>query len=115
MATDEEKLLDIVQELRVSLEMDMARHKEWDDDDDRPEVLYPTFCEAVKQKEAGLKKVPGYRELCCLPSFVLGLTMVGRVRRHYTHMDWFNVGQLRVLVKEHGGVRGCFMMTIRTG
>lgn len=101
-ATDEEKLLEVVVELTDFLNEDLKR--EPDEEEDDLEVLYPKFFKHVNSKASEFRGCKGYRELCCVPSFVLGLAMVGRVKRHYTHSSWFTIGQLSKMVGEYGGV-----------
>src|ERR1700752_3613852 len=73
-ATEEEKLLETVNELTDYLEMDMKGLKEWGDEDD-PEVLYPKFSASVQAKADMFKGDGGYRRLCCVTPFVLGIAM----------------------------------------
>jgi len=103
-ATEEEKLVEIMNELTDYLEVDCRR--ELDAEEDELEVLYPGFFDKVKLKADMFKedRGKGYRELCCVPSFVLGLAMVGRVGRHYMHCSWFNVTRLGNMVGSYGGV-----------
>lgn len=110
-ATDEELLLETVHELTYSLETDMQRLTEFSDEDDLG-VLYPRFCAAVEAKAEEFKGSGGYRRLCCVPTFVLGLAMIGRVRRHYTHASWFTVRKLGSMLGEYGGVsrRECIII-----
>jgi len=103
-ATEEEKLVEVMNELTYHLEQDCQR--ELDPEDDELEVLYPAFFEEVKLKSEVFKedRSNGYRALCCVPSFVLGLAMVGRVGRHYTHCSWFSMMRLWNMLGEYGGV-----------
>jgi len=101
-ATEEEKLIEVVTELTDSLEEDRGR--ELDEDEDELQVLYPKFSQAVAKKADLFKEDKGYRRLCCVPSFILGLAMVGRVGRHYMHSPWFSIGRLGDMLGEYGGV-----------
>jgi hypothetical protein len=103
-ATEEEKLVEAVEVLTDHLEEDQASGMN-DEEEDELEVLYPTFFNGVKAKADIFKENKDYRRLCCVPSFVLGLAMVGRVGRHYKHSDWFSIGQLGAMFGEYGGVR----------
>src|SRR5712691_1514069 len=73
-------------------------------DEEKLIVLYPKFCEAVKAKAEQFKDDKGYRRLCCVPSFVLGLAMSGRVARHFKHSPWFTIGKLGEMLGDYGGV-----------
>jgi hypothetical protein len=123
-ATEEELLLEIVVELRDAYERDMAtaaekhknavaeallRKEEPQIPEPRSEELaikYPQFVEAVtlKAKAEEVKDSRGYRRLCSVPSFAHGLVMASRLRRHYTHAEWFRVGALGTMLEAHGGV-----------
>jgi hypothetical protein len=104
-ATEEEKLVEVINELTDHLEEDLVR--DVDAEQDELEVVYPKFFKAVKAKAEAFKedRVHGYRQLCCVPSFVLGLAMVGRVGRHYKHCSWFVISQLGKMLGVYGGVR----------
>jgi len=102
-ATEEEKLIEVVNELTYHLEEDLSRGLEADGQDILS-VLYLKFCEAVKVKAEQFKEDKGYRRLCCVPSFILGLAMAGRAGRHYKHCSWFTIGTLSSMLGEYGGV-----------
>jgi hypothetical protein len=101
--TDEERLLEVVRELTDYLEEDIARGLD-DPDEDDLEVLYPKFCNMVAKKVVLFREEKGTRLLCCVPSFVLGLSMAGRVGPHYTHCPWFTSAHLLTTLGEIGGV-----------
>lgn len=101
-ATDEEKLIEVVDELTDSLVLDLVR--DMDESEDVPTVLYPKFSAAVAAKASQFTGDKDYRQVCLVPSFALGLCMVGRVGRHYKHCDWFMIGRLVDMVGEYGGV-----------
>lgn len=103
-ATEEEKLLEVVTQLTDFLNRDLKRLGDADADEDDIEVLYPQFFKRVKLKASTFKGAKGYRELVCIPPFILGLAMVGRVKRHYTHARWFMIGRLGRMLGEYGGV-----------
>lgn len=103
IATDEEKLLEVVDELTDSLEEDLGREVD-DAEEDVLRVLYPKFCHAVSVKALAFKEDKGYRRLCCVPSFALGLAMAGRAGQHYKHCEWFTIGRLGDMLGEYGGV-----------
>ena len=102
-STEEEKLLEVVDELTDYLEEDIQCGLE-DDEEDDLEVLYPKFYKAVQEKAILFKEEKGPRELCCVPSFVLGLAMAGRLGRHYKHCPWFTNARLNKMLGEIGGV-----------
>jgi len=103
-ATEEEKLIEVVDELMEYLNEDLGRGLEAEGEDILG-VLYPKFCDAVKLKAEQFKdEHKGYRRLCCVPSFVLGLAMAGRVGRHFKHCAWFMIGTLSEMLGEYGGV-----------
>ncbi|KAN0128163.1 hypothetical protein V8E53_014015 [Lactarius tabidus] len=129
-ATEEELLLEIVVELRDAYERDMAtaaekhknavaeallRKEEPQIPEPRSEELaikYPQFVEAVtlKAKAEEVKDSRGYRRLCSVPSFAHGLVMASRLRRHYTHAEWFRVGALGTMLEAHGGILSDFLV-----
>jgi hypothetical protein len=102
-ATDEERLIEIVVELKDHLSVDLQT-SQTDPDEDNLEVLYPTFSRELQVKAKLFLGEGGYRRLCCISSFFLGLVMLSRVRRHYIHAPWFKVTTLDEMVKFHGGV-----------
>jgi hypothetical protein len=104
MATDEELLLEIVNELKDVLEMDMPRARTIQAREDDPNILFPTFMKGVEQTADKYKESGGYRRLCSVPSFTLALVSVARIRRHYIHCPWFKIGMLQKMVDVHGGV-----------
>jgi hypothetical protein len=105
LATEEEKLVEVITELTDYLEEDLGRELDADGEDDL-EVLYPKFSGAVEVKAKLFKDDKGYRRLCCVPSFVLGLAMAGRAGQHYKHCEWFGIGRLGSMLGECGGVSG---------
>jgi hypothetical protein len=102
-ATDEEKLIELVLELRDNLSLDQEAERS-DPDEDDLDVLYPAFSSALQEKAKAFINEGGYRRLCSVSSFFLGLVMLSRVRRHYTHAPWFKVSILNDMLKTHGGV-----------
>jgi hypothetical protein len=92
-----------VAELNDNLELDLGRNLE-DDDEDEIAVKYPLFSKAVAKKAEMFKEEKGYRTLCLVPSFILGLCMVGRIKRHYNHALWFTVRSLVDMIGDYGGV-----------
>ena len=67
-------------------------------------MLYPKFSAGVQAKADMFKGDGGYRQLCCVTPFVLGIAMVGRIQRHYKHSYWFNIGDLGKMLGEYGVV-----------
>ena len=106
MATDEELLLEIVDELKDVLEADMPRARTIQSREDDPNILFPTFMKRVEEKADEYKDAGGYRRLCSVPSFTLALVSVARIRRHYKHCSWFKISVLQKMVDVHGGVSG---------
>jgi hypothetical protein len=104
-ATEVEKLLEVVAELTDKLELDLGRDLE-EDDEDELEIVYPKFSALVAKKAALFKEARDYRLLCLVPSFLLGLAMVGRITRHYIHCPWFTIKALTNMVGDYGGVSG---------
>jgi hypothetical protein len=105
-ATEEEFLLEIVDHFKDAFLVDHGKVKPRNRSDDY-EVLYPTFMEQVKVKADQFKRnTTGYRQICCIPRFTLALVMMSRVRSHYTHANWFRIGQLKTMIDVHGGVSG---------
>jgi hypothetical protein len=105
-ATDEEKLIELVLELRDHLSTDQEVEPS-DPDEDNLDILYPAFSSALQAKAKAFIHEGGYRRLCSVSSFFLGLVMLSRVRRHYTHAPWFKVTMLNEMLKTHGGVSIC--------
>ena len=103
-ASEEEFLLEIVDHFKDAFLADLANIGDKDKEEDY-EVLYPSFMERVAKKAEDFKRnAAGFRQLCCLPRFALALVMMSRVRSHYTHCDWFNIGTLKTMIEVHGGV-----------
>jgi hypothetical protein len=102
-ATDEEKLTELVVELRDHLLNDLETVTA-DPSEDNLEILYPTFSQEVQAKAKAFVNEGGYRRLSCVSSFFLGIVMLSRIRRHYTHAPWFKVTVLDTMIKDHGGV-----------
>jgi hypothetical protein len=105
-ATDEELLQEVVDELKDALEEDLVRirSKESLEDEDF-EFKYPKFKKAVDEKALLFKqKTHGYRQICCLPSFALGLVMASRIQSHFTHAPWFKIVALGNMIDVHGTV-----------
>ena len=121
-ATDEEKMIELVVELRDYLSVDMETPPT-DPDEDDLNVLYPNFSSVLDEKSKSFINEGGYRRLCSVPSFFLGLVMLSRVRRHYTQAPWFKVTTLSLMLKTHGGVsvrmhsvrEGVLIYTVRCG
>ena len=101
--TEEEKLVEVVDELKDDLEheIETVRHGVGEDN---PELLYPKLFQKLKAKANDFKGESDYRQLTSVKSFLLGLVMLGRVRRHYTHAPWFKIATLSKMLGESGGV-----------
>jgi len=85
MATDKKLPLEIVNELKDMLEMDMPHARMIQAREDNPNILFLTFMKRVKQKANKYKKLGGYQCLCSILSFMLTLVLVARIRQHYIH------------------------------
>jgi hypothetical protein len=107
-ATDEEHLLEIVDELRDAYEKDLAQMQGQSgrirDDGDIKQYKY--FVRAASTKAELCKEITerGYSRLCSVPSFAHGLVMASRIPRHYTHAEWFTVKKLNCMLDMHGAV-----------
>jgi DNA-binding protein Fis len=102
--TEEEHLQEVIDSLKDALEKDLRKLEGKSIDDDY-EVLYPLYMIAVANKAEEFKgNTSGYRQLCCLPRFALGLAMASRVWRHYRHAVWFRIATLKSMAEVHGGV-----------
>ena len=102
--TDEEKLLEVIDELKDYLEQDLAKAKR-SADEDQPQKMYPKFSSELTKKSDEFKGANDYRRLCCVKSFMLGLVLISRARQHYTHASWFRITALGGMIGVHGGVR----------
>ncbi|KAI9442816.1 hypothetical protein BJY52DRAFT_1194722, partial [Lactarius psammicola] len=112
MATEEELLIEVVDELKDAYEIDLAKRGDRARNLDAA-ALYPTFMNKAKEKAALFKDSRasvGHRRLCSVPSFALGLVMASRIRRHYTHALWFNVQTLTTMLDSHGAFISEFLV-----
>ncbi|KAI0261575.1 hypothetical protein BGY98DRAFT_1104417, partial [Russula aff. rugulosa BPL654] len=102
-ASEEEKLQEIVDQMKDSLEEDLRKRKEHSLQHEDFENKYPRFKETAKLKADLYKQTSiGYRQICCVPSFALGLVMASRVQNHFTHAPWFRLGILKDMVDVYG-------------
>jgi hypothetical protein len=101
-STDEEKLLELVDELRLVFVDELAKVTDRTED---YRTNFPRFYRATKEKSELCKNDAGYRKLLCVPMFTVGLVMVARIRRHYTHAPWFRVPKFQKMLDIHGTVR----------
>jgi hypothetical protein len=111
-ATDEELLQEIVNEMKLQYEKDVAEMKalgkdlQRTRDDEEYSILYPKFTDTAKNKASVYKHVAvGHRNLCSISSFALALVMASMIRRHYIHASWFKMRTLTKMTKVHGTVR----------
>ncbi|KAH9022645.1 hypothetical protein EDB85DRAFT_1895168 [Lactarius pseudohatsudake] len=100
-ATEEELLLEIVDELRDAYDRDVEVQGERPQDLDMAK-RYPRFMEAAKAKAEEYKDARGHRRLCSVPTFALGLVLASRIWQHYTHSPWFNIATLTKMLDDHG-------------
>ncbi|KAI9445862.1 hypothetical protein H4582DRAFT_2052016, partial [Lactarius indigo] len=104
LAMEEELMIEIVDELKDAYEEDVKLRKDRGKNLDAAAV-FQTFMKKAKRKAAAFKESrdwAGYRELCAVPSFALGLVAASRIRRHYTHARWFQVAELVKMLESHG-------------
>jgi hypothetical protein len=80
MATHKKLLLEIVNELKDMLKMNMPYTRMIQAREDNPNILFPTFIKRVKQKANEYKESEGYQCLCSVPSFTLVLVSVAMIR-----------------------------------
>jgi hypothetical protein len=109
-STGEEKLLEIICELKDAYEDDLGRQDEIPKNSDAA-TMYPDFSKLAIEKAEEFKEEGGFGRLLTVPSFALGLVMASRIRRHYTHAPWFNISKLSKMLEEHGAVRGATIIS----
>jgi hypothetical protein len=84
--------------------LDLVHKKDASPEEDY-KYKYPRFSDKVKEKADQFKQnAHGYRNICCLPSFALGLVMASRIPSHYTYAPWFKLGVLTKMINVHGTV-----------
>lgn len=104
LATEEELLQEVIDELKDAIEDDIASGIGSSRDQDF-KYKYPLFLKKVKEKAEQFKQNgSGYRAICCLPAFALGLVFASRIRSHYTHSPWFKLGRLSKMIDVYGTV-----------
>jgi hypothetical protein len=108
MKTDEERLQQLVNFLKLAFERDVRNNKLKERKPEEHEELrikYPDYWERLaKINEEFIGINAGYRRLTCMPTFMLGLVMASRIRRHYVHASWFRVTSFNKMLEVHGGV-----------
>ncbi len=98
-------LQEVVDELKDAFESDLENTTELSREEEDFELKYPRFMKKVFLKAGQFKQNShGYRQICCLPSFALGLVMASRIPSHYTHAPWFKLGSLNEMIDVHGTV-----------
>lgn len=103
-ATDEEYLLEIVDQLKIALIKDLRARPNRDLNFDY-HLYCPAYLRAVQAMASKYKSVnSGFRKLALVPSFMLGLVMASRVRKHFIHASWFKASNLLKMLDVHGGV-----------
>jgi hypothetical protein len=103
-ATDEELLQELIDELKREFEKDLRTKTRLNKDEDY-KIAYPLYTKRIKEKAEKFKSVnSGFRKLACMPTFMLGMVMASRVRRHYVHAPWFKASSLVKMVDVHGAV-----------
>lgn len=107
-ATEEELLQEIVDEMKDCLEDDLKARRlsqRAEDEDEDFDVKYPKFKKRVDDKANLFKRSShGYRRICCVPSFALGLVMASRMQTHFTHAPWFKFTNLVGMIDVYGTV-----------
>lgn len=109
--TAEEILGETLNELAIEYRKDLAAHEgPIDPKEDDASTLYPRFMTAAeeKAKEFNKSQARGPRRLCLVPSFVLALVMVSRVRRQWLHAPWFKIPNLCRMLENHGAVSNTY-------
>ena len=105
-ATEEELLLEIVDHLKLKLVDDLRAIP----DSERGDHFdYQGSCKQYKDAlDAHANKYKmvnsGFRRLALVPSFMLALAMMSRVRRQFVHATWFRSSALLKMVNIHGRV-----------
>jgi hypothetical protein len=105
-ATEEELLQETIDELKDALEEDLPKIKDVFELRNF-EYKYPTFKKKIDEKAEQFKNTKhGYRRICCVPSFALGLVMASRFETHFTHATWFKLATLTEMLNVYGTVSG---------
>ena len=85
---------------------DMRKNQERESEEHEDlRVRYPKYTAMLNGFADKFKQVNvGFRRLTCMPTFMLGLVMASRVRRHYQHAPWFRASTFNKMVEVHGAV-----------
>jgi hypothetical protein len=104
--TDEEKLQEILTQLKREFLKDLRKNTERESEEHEDlRVKYPKYTEKLNTFAKKYKNVNmGFRRLTLMPTFMLGLVMASRIRRHYQHAPWFRVGVFNKMAEVHGAV-----------
>lgn len=105
-ATDEEKLQQILTQLKREFLKDLEKNTEREPEEhENLRVKYPKYTAMLNKFSEKFNQVNvGFRRLTCMPTFMLGLVMASRVQRHYQHAPWFRVGAFNKMAEVHGAV-----------
>jgi hypothetical protein len=93
--------------MKDALEEDLVIRMEMQRDDDEQDYQFKfnRFLTKVQEKADHFKRTShGYRRICCVPAFCLGLVMASRFQGHYTHAPWFRLNTLVEMINVHGTV-----------
>jgi hypothetical protein len=107
-ATEEELLQETLDEIKDALEEDISSRakRQIDDANEDFEQKYPRFKAKTEERAEHFKRTShGYRKICSVPSFALGLVMASRFHGHYTHAPWFKTQTLVKMIDVYGSVR----------
>ena len=106
VATDEEKLQQILTQLKRAFLKDLRKITERESEEHEDlRVKYPKYTAMLNGFSVKFKQVNvGFRRLTCMPTFMLGLVMASRVRRHYQHAPWFRASMFNKMAEVHGAV-----------
>jgi hypothetical protein len=108
--TDEEKLQLLITELKQEFLKDQRnaekkKSKREVEEYEDLRVKYPLYTKKIGEFATKYNQVNvGFRKLACMPTFMLGLVMASRVRRHYQHASWFRVATFHKMAEVHGAV-----------
>ncbi|KAF8256378.1 hypothetical protein EI94DRAFT_1711689, partial [Lactarius quietus] len=103
-AMPEERMLEVVNELRDAFEKDETETKEENSKRGADEAITinSNFMKALDRKVVELTGDKELRHLCTTTAFAQGLVMASRIRRQYTHAEWFKVTTLNTMLETHG-------------
>jgi len=107
VATEEELLQETLDEMKDALEEDLAIRREMqrEDVEEDFEFKFVRFKAKADERAEHFKRTShGYRRICCVPAFALGLVMASRFQGHYAHAPWFRLKNLAGMIDVYGTV-----------